>query len=203
MSPIPPGRAGRMWLRHRIDTATRARATLEMKLNRLQDEHERLDRDVRQLTAQWRGEVECAEEWLLRALLQGGRHGVDLASPGLQGEVVVGWTSTMGVRHPGEAEYRPPAAESAQVDTGTAVGHARSAYRTAALTGVRLAAASDAARAVAAEVAATRRRLRALDRRALPRLSASLARLELDLEERDHAEHAARRVVLGRSIHRR
>ncbi len=115
----------------------------------------------------------------------------------------MGWVSTMGVRHPGEAEYRPPPADPAQVDTGTAVGHARGAYRTAASTGVRVAAAADAARAVAAEVAATWRRLRALDRRALPRLSAALARLELDLEERDHAEHAARRVVLGRSGWRR
>ncbi len=35
MSPTPPGRAGRMWLRHRVDTASRARATLEVKLRRL------------------------------------------------------------------------------------------------------------------------------------------------------------------------
>ena len=118
-----------------------------------------------------------------------------LATPAGLGELTVSWAATMGVRRPDEAVYRPPPSDPAQVDSCTAVGQARQAFRRAAATGAQVAAAAEAARAVAAEVAVTRRRLRALDRRALPRLEAELARLELDLEERDHDEHTARRAV--------
>lgn len=197
MSPTPPGRAGRTWLRRRLDTAARARDTLEVKLGRLQEEQAHLDRTLHGLTERWQGEIEEAEAWLLRALLQGGAHALDLASPAGPGAVTVRWASTMGVRHPAEAHYHPPAPDPTQVDTGTAVARARTAYVAAACTGVRVAAATDAARALAAEAAATRRRLRALDRRVLPHLATALSRLELDLEERDHAEHTARRRSVG------
>ena len=194
MNPTPTGRAGRALLRRRLDAASRARGTLEVKLSRLQEEQTRLRAALDELTARWRDEVERGERWLLRALLQGGRQGLDLASPAGPAEVTVRWTSTMGVRHPGSAEYRPPAADAARVDTGTAVAHARAAYRAAAATGVQVATAAAAVDALAAEAAATRRRLRALDRRVLPQLRTALARLELDLEERDREERAGRRL---------
>jgi V/A-type H+/Na+-transporting ATPase subunit D len=99
----------------------------------------------------------------------------------------------MGVRHPDGADYAAPPPDESAVDTGTAVVLAREAYLVAAATGAEVAAAVRATRAVAAEADRTRRRLRALDRRAVPRLRAALDRLELDLEEREQAEHTARR----------
>jgi V/A-type H+/Na+-transporting ATPase subunit D len=203
MTPTPPGRAGRTWLRRRLDTAARARDTLEVKLGRLQEEQAHLDRTRHGLTERWQGEIEEAEEWLLRALLQGGAHALDLASPAGGGAVTIRWASTMGVHHPADADYRPPAPDPTQVDTGTAVTRARAAYLAAACTGVRVAAATDAVRALAAEAATTRRRLRALDRRVVPRLQTAVRGLELDLEERDHAEHTARRRSVSMGSPRR
>jgi len=101
----------------------------------------------------------------------------------------------MGVRHPAHARYDAPGPDPADdhVDTGTAVVNARLAYGHAVEAGVRHAAALAATDAVAQEIATTRRRLRALHQRWLPRLAAELDAITLELEERERAEDVLRR----------
>jgi V/A-type H+-transporting ATPase subunit D len=199
MTRRPHGRAGRSWLHHRLDVARRAAELLELKLRSLLDEQRRLEGEARDLAARWRTQVREADEWLLRTVLAGGGRAVRLAAPAGPGDVVLGWDTVMGVRIPTSARYRPPPAAEAEVDTVAAVVPAREAYRRALATGVRHAAALAAARAVAREVATTRRRLRALDERWLPRLRAELHALELELEELERMEDGTRRRADGRT----
>ena len=76
-----------------------------------------------------------------------------------------------------------------------AVAPAVAAFETALAAGVRSAAAEEAVRRVESEVAVTRRRLRALDKRWLPWLEQSLAELELSLEQAEQEEGARLRVA--------
>jgi V/A-type H+-transporting ATPase subunit D len=195
MTRTPAGRAGRNWLRHRIGLAQRAAELLELKLHGLLEEQRRLQQVADQVAIRWRSTVREAEEWALRAALAGGRRSLRLATPPRPGAVTITWATTMGVRHPARARYDAPEPDPADghVDTGTAVVHARQGYRDAVAAGVRHAAALAATDAVAREIATTRRRLRALNQRWLPRLDAELAAITLELEERERAEDALRR----------
>jgi V/A-type H+-transporting ATPase subunit D len=69
------------------------------------------------------------------------------------------------------------------------------AFEAALAAGVRSAAAEEAVRRVESEVAVTRRRLRALDKRWLPWLEQSLAELELSLEQAEQEEGARLRLA--------
>jgi V/A-type H+-transporting ATPase subunit D len=198
----PPGRAGRGWLRHRLEVADRAAELLELKVRALLDEQRRLTDESEVLVGRWRAQVRDADEWLLRTVLAGGRRAVRLAAPAEPGDATVGWTTSMGVRYPDTASYLPPPSTEAEVDTGAAVVRAREAYRLALDTAVRHAAALGAAEAVAREVATSRRRLRALHERRLPDLRAELHALELDLEERERAEDGDRRRASNAEIGR-
>lgn len=193
MTRPPHGRAGRSWLRHRLEIASRAAELLELELRGLLDEQRRLQQESRELATRWRADVRDADEWMLRTVLTGGERAVRLATPAAPGDVVLGWDTVMGVRIPASARYRPPAPAETDVDTVAAVVVAREAYRRALATGVRHAVALAACRAVAREVTTTRHRLRALDERRLPRLRAELHALELDLEELERAEDGTRR----------
>jgi len=62
------------------------------------------------------------------------------------------------------------------------------AAREALLAGVQAAAADEAVRRIEAEIAVTRRRLRALDDRWLPWLTDRLAALEISLEQAEHED---------------
>ena len=195
MTRTPAGRAGRNWLRHRTGLARRAADLLELKLHGLLEEQRRLQQAADQAGLQWRSQVREAEKWALRAALTGGRRSLRLATPPRPGAVTITWTTTMGVRHPARARYDAPEPDPADghVDTGTAVVQARQGYRDAVAAGVRHAAALAATGAVAQEIETTRRRLRALDQRWLPRLDAELAAITLQLDEREHAEDTLRR----------
>ncbi|MDQ3885789.1 MAG: V-type ATPase, D subunit, partial [Actinomycetota bacterium] len=94
-----------------------------------------------------------ADTWLLRAVLAGGQRSLWLATPTGETTVEVTWTTTMGVRYPVDATCRLPGPSSSgeELDTGTAVIHARAAHREALQAAVRHAAARAAVRAVQAE----------------------------------------------------
>ena len=69
-----------------------------------------------------------------------------------------------------------------------AIAPAAAAFRRALVAGVRTAAAQEAVRRLDAEIAVTRRRLRALEKRWLPRLRDELGRLELALEQAEQED---------------
>lgn len=100
LARIPPGRAGRLWLRGRFETAQRGRDQLDRKLQvlisawqDLHNQHERLRRD-------WDTACRDADTLLLRAVLLGGQDAIRHAiTTGLSG-VQLAWTTSMRLRYP-------------------------------------------------------------------------------------------------------
>jgi V/A-type H+-transporting ATPase subunit D len=188
---VPPGRAGRLWLRGRLATAERGLDLLDRKLRILRREQERLDLLAGRTGEELERTCRDAETWLLRAGLLGGQRDLRLAGGGPLAEVRIAWRDTMGVHYPAEARLDlpepvppPPACAGAhRAALAAAVGHA---------------AATAAVRRVAGEVAATRQRLRGIEDRWIPRLRAALAELELSLDELEQSDNARlRRAVPG------
>ncbi|NKQ58864.1 V-type ATPase, D subunit [Amycolatopsis sp. K13G38] len=191
---VPPGRAGRLWLRRRLATATTATSLLEQKLRTLQQEHRRLELRAQHTAGQWRDSAAEAGRWLIRAELAGGQRAIRLATTADLADVTVTWKTSMGVSYPVEGTVTPPRrAQGTAVSGGGAVVRAAEAHQRALEAAVRHAVATEALRVVEREIATTRQRVRALDRRWIPELRTTLAELELALEEQDRAEGLARR----------
>jgi V/A-type H+-transporting ATPase subunit D len=195
---VPPGRAGRAWLRHRLDLARRGADLLERKLRALHAERLRLAALARITEAEWRKTLREAETWLARGLAAGGHRALRLASDEERAVVTVTWTTTMGVRYPTSAAVEIPALPRPAVAPGpSALVLARRAYEEAVRAAARHAVAGAALRAVTAEANATRRRVRALRHHWIPVLSRALAALELGLEELERAEAVRRKAAVS------
>lgn len=190
---VPPGRAGRLWLRRRLGTARLAADLLDRKLRILRGEQARLAALARDSGAVWEAAWRAADSWGLRAAMLGGRRELRLGASS-PAEVDIAWGTVMGLRYPAVATCRVPDAPAGGHEPGTAaVVEAAAAYRTALRAGAEHAAASAALRAVDAEVAATRRRWRAVQQRWIPRLEAALLDLGQRLEEAERAEGVRQR----------
>lgn len=198
---VPPGRAGRLRLRHSLQVALRGADLLERKLQILRSRHEQLLREEEAAAVAWQQRFAQAETWLLRGLVLGGEQALAAASAGLgPAEATVEWTASMGVRHPaGVSCAVPPRPPTAAGPANTALVHAETAYRDAVRCAARYAAARSAARVVGAEVLRTRQRTRALRRHWIPRLREALARAELALEQSEHEDAVRRRWAAARS----
>lgn len=194
LSRVPPGRAGRLWLRRRLDTAERGLDLLDRKLRILRKEHERLALVAERTNAEWTAACADADAWLLRASLAGGRRSLRPAA-GLA-DVTVRWTHAMGTGYPEDASCRLPAAPPS-LACSAALVRAREAYRIAIEAGVRHAAAHEAERILAREIAATRQRIRALKDRWIPRLTAAMAEIDLALDEMERSDAARLLRVTG------
>lgn len=197
---VPPGRAGRNWLRRRQAIALRGREQLDRKLRILFPDRQRLALQADRHRADW--EAACAEArtWLLRAALLGGQDGIRTASPPEEVGVEVHWTTSMGLRYPADATLFESGSGGGAVEqqrTNAGIAPAAAAFRAAAVSGARLAAAEEAVRRMDAEIAVTRRRLRALEKRWLPRIEGSLAVLELSLEQAELEEGMRLRQAAG------
>ncbi len=189
---VPPGRAGRLWLRQRLALADRAASLLDRKLYLLTAELPRLRSEAAATGQQWQASCAEAERWLLRAVLLGGERAIRLAPAVGQADVRITYTTTMGARHPASAQCLTGQAAGWE---GPAVSSARAGHRAALEVAVRHAAATAALAAVEAETATTRYRLRALQHRWLPRLQQALAALEFSLEEQERADAARLRAA--------
>lgn len=185
----PPGRAGRLWLLRRLATARLAADLLDRKLRILHGEQDRLRALARDTGAAWRAAWRAADVWGARVALLGGRRELRLAAAPSPSEVAVEWTVVMGLRYPAKATCRPATSPAGARGPGTAATvEAAAAYRKALDAAMAHAAAANAYRAVSAEVAATRRRRRALTQRWIPRLENALRDLAQRLEETESAE---------------
>ncbi|QKV90607.1 V-type ATPase, D subunit [Streptomyces sp. NA02950] len=196
----PPSRAGRLRVRHSLEVALRGAELLERKLRILRARHEALLRAEEAGAHAWRQRVRDAETWLLRGLFLGGEHALEAAAEGA-GAADFTWReeSTVGVRHPALPSCRiPDRSPDVATPGNTALVHAETAYRQVLLAGAEYAVARHAARIVGAEVARTRRRVRALRRHWIPRLEETLARINLALEEGEHEDHVRRHWAAGR-----
>jgi V/A-type H+-transporting ATPase subunit D len=197
---VPPGRAGRLWLRRRQAVAERGRAQLDRKLRILLPQQQSHRMRAARLQQQCAEAAAEAETWVLRAALLGGEDALRTGAPLEQAEARVGWQVVMGVSLPIDADVRfpPPSGFPA---ANAAVGPAAESVRRTVLLAVRLAAAQEALRRLDAEVAVTRRRLRAIETHWLPWLEVERARLEqaLEQDEQDDGLRLRRAVAEGGS----
>jgi V/A-type H+/Na+-transporting ATPase subunit D len=184
---IPPGRAGRLWLRRRLDTATRGRDQLDRKLRILIPERQRLRIQLDQRHAAWVSACTDARTWLLRASLLSGQDAILAATGGESVQAAVVWTTAVGLNYPTDVRLMG-IPTMPLVSVNAAVKPAATAYAAALLAGVRTAAASEALHRVDGEIAVTRRRLRAIEKRWLPWLHESLRALELSLEQAEQED---------------
>jgi V/A-type H+-transporting ATPase subunit D len=188
---VPPGRAGRLWLSRRKDAAERGRDQLDRKLRILTRDQRRMRILADRTRAEWRTAYAEADTWLLRLALLGGQDAVRSASAVSRAEVEVTWVSAMGVTYPAAVDPAggDPGAGSGVGDEGSAaVAPTRAAFRAALLAGARCAAAEEAQRRLEHEIALTRRRLQALQKRWLPWLVEELRTRELLLEQAEQED---------------
>lgn len=199
---VPPGRAGRIWLRRRLATAVAGRDQLDRKLRILIPELQglRIQADHRRLA--WEAACADARTWLVRAAMLGGQDVLRAATPADPAEVEVTWTTAMGLRYPVDAAVTN-AEPSPSVPGNAAIPAATQAFCSARDAALRAAAADEAVRRIEAEVAVTRRRLRALDKRWLPWLQSALADLELSLEQAEQEDGTRLRRAVASAPERR
>lgn len=193
---IPPGRAGRLWLHSRLRATRRSAELLDRKrqLMRRELDHLQTARDATERA--WRDACSEAEVWGRRSMALSGASDVDLAAASVAGraQVQLPWRNTMGVVHPDEPRFQPALlGATAAAAAGAAVGPAAGAYRRALEAAGAYAAARTSFETVHAELLATERRLRAIERHRVPFLEAALANLELQLDELEREERIVAR----------
>lgn len=184
---VPPGRAGRLWLRRRLRVAERGADLLDRKLRVLRGELGPLRAAEAEAAADWHRRGADAQTWLLRATLLGGQRAVRLAAAGRPAEVTIAYATLMGVRYPSGTTCVIPGSGAWD---GPALAGARRAHRAALAAAVRHAAAAEAVRVVTAEALATQHRLRAIRDRWIPRLEQALTEVTLAIEEQEIADAA-------------
>jgi V/A-type H+/Na+-transporting ATPase subunit D len=184
---VPPGRAGRLWLEQRLGTAQHAGKLLKNKLAVLNREELHLAQRAGDGTGQWQRQCREAETWTLRAAVLSGRHPLRIAS-GTTTQAAIAMGFTIGVEHPVSGVVHLKHQQDPPVVGSAAVTQAAVAARAAVEAALSAAVAAAALRALRAELASTRRTLRAVEQRWIPRLAAALAEVRLELEELEHAE---------------
>jgi V/A-type H+-transporting ATPase subunit D len=134
----------------------------------------------------WGRAVTEADAWLGRAVLVSGQRWFELASFHVpeRAEVRLTVRRSLGVTYTSDPEVRlPRTADELAPGGSAALAEASRAYGRAVEAGARLGAAATALARVEAELTATTRRLRALERRWIPAHEEALARLALTLDE--------------------
>lgn len=193
---VPPGRAGRLWLVHRLAVAGRGADLLRRKLVLLRAERDRLRAEAEAAAAGWREAARRADLQGERAALLAGTPALTAAAPAGRADVTAVPVTLMALRYPGAVRCVLPAPDPDRPLTGSAaVVEAERAYRDALPAAARRAAALAALRAVEAELASTGQRVRAIERHWIPRLRDALARVELDLEESERADAITRQLL--------
>jgi V/A-type H+/Na+-transporting ATPase subunit D len=191
---VPPGRAGRLWLQRRLETARRGASLLDRKLQILQSQAARLQESAAQTAADWESRQAEAGQWLLRAGILEGQRAVRLSADGTFAEVTISYAASVGVRYPAGAAL---AVQPAATWDSPVVAATRQAHRAALAAAVRHAAAAEALRVIQAEVLTTRYRLRAVRDRWIPRLEQALADVTLAIEEQERSDTARLRLAMG------
>lgn len=187
----PPGRAGRLWLAQRLDVARRGVEVLDQKRQTLLREQQRLTGVLAAATLEWESKACAATEWNDRALAIAGERRLRLAGSPTFGrcEVSVEWRNALGTVFPAGASVCPgPSQDLVALGGGSVVALAAQAHADATVAAAHYAAARAAHEAIEAELAATARRQRAIERRWIPEHEAELRRIALTLDERERED---------------
>lgn len=192
----PPGRAGRLWLRERLAAARKAADLMDHKRRELEAERQRVRTIATDRERAWRAAAAEAAKWLRRVDAAGSEQSIRLATSltSSAAEVDLQWRQVMGVRYAADYALRvPPAPAIAFLEGGPALAPALAAYRRAVDAAVAHAVARTALTHIQADMDRTKRRLRALELRAIPAHETALGELELALDERSREDAVAAR----------
>jgi V/A-type H+/Na+-transporting ATPase subunit D len=193
MIRVPPGRAGQVWLRRRLETARRGIDILSHKQRLLAMERERRVPLATTARTAWMDACAEAELWCTRALRLGHEHQIAMVAAQLESPVTitVDWHNVMAVSIPANAQCRFPDLALASASGGTsATDRAVEALADALEKAAAHAAIQRALANIDAELLQTRRRLRLLERRRLPQLERAL------MESRERLEQSEREDTL-------
>lgn len=183
----PVGRAGRLWLDHRLEVAVRGQDLLERKRMAMELEWRRLSVIRTRAEAAWRGAYRTLSSWTARALVLAGHEQlrrVDAEPAGL--EILL--RSSFGVVYPAETRVSAAPARTLAGGGTSALELAARAAPPAVEAGIELAASRMAVERLEAELRATSLRLRAIEHRWVPALTEARRLLDLQLEEREREE---------------
>jgi len=175
-----------MRVERRLQTARHGAQLLDRKQRIMAHELERLQLLAGRSRQEWQDRARQAMVWLQRAAALDGRQRIEAASPTRAAEIEVQWGSAMGVAYPEGALCEPPAVPPA--GGSSALYYAAAAHRLALSAAVRHAALRRAVLLVSAEVAATRTRQRAVEKRWVPRLEGELLAIRRQLDEQELEE---------------
>jgi vacuolar-type H+-ATPase subunit D/Vma8 len=176
-------------LRDRLATAYRAADLLDRKLRILRQEQQRLRQLAQRTCEVWDYRVREARTWYDRAALLCGEAELRLSTVDGQARVEVSRETLMGTEYPSGAVCHLPGADPAgHSPASTALVQARYAYGSALEAAVAYAVALTAARTVDAEVAQTRRTVRGIVTRRIPRLERALRELTIRIDEAERAD---------------
>lgn len=189
---VPPGRAGQLWLRHRRSVARHGVEVLRRKQHLLREERDRRVRDVERSQAAWATQCGDAERWMRRALEIAGRSALPaIRADAARASVVIGWARVMNIRLPHVASVSVPATLqrlTATLGGSSAFDRAAERAADAVTAAVEVAAAGAALAALDAELGATTRQIRLLERHRLPELETALLESTRRLEESERED---------------
>lgn len=199
---VPPGRAGRIWLAGRLQTARRGVDLLDRKRRALLREQAAVRARAAAAEREWRAASDAVRVWSARSVLLDGATVLERLPGHVSGDaaVTIGWHNLMGAALPGDPAVtvpRPPdlgalGASSATIRLAAACAEATHAA-------ARHAAVRRADDELSVQLARTARRLRALRERWIPQYEEALARLDLALDENQREQAARVRRLTGES----
>lgn len=192
------GRAGKVRTERRLITARHGARLLDRKQHILADELERLQLRAELTRAEWEEAARDAALWLRRAAALDGSLHLQAAAPLEPARIRVRWGSTMGVAYPEDPECQLPT--GAPAGGSSALSYAAAVHRNALTAGVRYAAVQRAERLLAAELAATRIRQRAVENRWIPRLEKELTDIRRQLDAQELEESLRLRWAADRNV---
>ena len=180
------GRAAIVAAERRLGAARRGVRMLDRKQRILAEEQARLQLEVAHAALEWEHRAAESKTWLTRAGSLDGADRFGEAEPAAAAEVDVVWGTTLGVAHPLEARCTLPAWEP--IGGGSSLRECALSHRSALAAAAQSAAAQRAVVLVSAELAATRRRQRVLEKRRVPRLESELAEARRQMEQQELEE---------------
>jgi len=175
-----------MRIERRLQTARHGAQLLDRKQRIMANELKRLAQQASQSGQEWERRAREAAVWLQRAAALDGREGIESSSPTSAAEVEVQWGGAMGADYPQDALCNPPVAR--QGGGSSALFYAAAAHRSALAAAVQHAAHARAVQLVSLELAVTRTRQRAVEKKWVPRLEGELAAIRRQLDEQELEE---------------
>jgi V/A-type H+/Na+-transporting ATPase subunit D len=192
------GRAGKVRVERRLVTARHGARLLDRKQHILADELERFQLRVDLGRAEWEELATEAARWLRRSAALDGSGQLEEGAPLAAAVVRLRWGNAMGVSFPEDPECRLPAAPPA--GGSSALSYTAAVHRSALEAGVRYAAVQRAELLLAAELAATRTRQRAVENRWIPRLERELLEIRRQLDAQELEESLRLRWAADRNL---